>query len=84
VNSLLFQKSIYDLPNSTEAFIEYMRCAEDPANSLMTCWPLALQLFPLTFWRNITADTARAAFGTIFFIVEITKGYTACREADLT
>lgn len=59
-----------------------MRCAENPENSLMTCWPLALQLFPLTFWRNITADTARATFGTIFFIVEITKGYQAPHEVE--
>lgn len=36
---------------------------------------MALELFPLSFWRNVTADTARASFGTIFFIVEITKEY---------
>jgi hypothetical protein len=36
---------------------------------------MAFELFPLSIWRDVTADTARALFGTIFFIVEITKGY---------
>ena len=76
MNSLLFQKSIYALPNPTEVFVDYMHCAEDPKSSALSCGPLALQLFPLTFWINVTADTARATFGTIFFIVEITKGYS--------
>ena len=76
MNALLFQKSVYDIPNPTEAFVEYMHCAEDPTSSALSCWPLAVQLFPLKFWRNVTAETARATFGTIFFIVEITKGYS--------
>lgn len=43
-------------------------------NTAEICSIMADDLFPLSFWRNVTADTARATFGTIFFIVEITKG----------
>ena|SRR5277367_6238134 len=46
-------------------------------NTAEECSLMASELLPLSFWRNITADTARASFGTIFFIVEITKGYLA-------
>ena len=42
-----------------------------------TCSLMAMEVFPLSFWRNVAADTARALFGTIFFIVEITKRYKA-------
>jgi hypothetical protein len=44
-------------------------------NTTDECSLMALELLPLSFWRNVTADTARASFGSIFFIVEITKGY---------
>src|SRR5271170_7789343 len=54
-----------------------MSCIQKVGNTPDTCSLMALELFPLSFWRNITADTARATFGTIFFIVEITKGYIA-------
>lgn len=49
-------------------------------NTLDMCSIMAFELFPLSFWRDVTADTARALFGTIFFVVEITKGYELLRN----
>ena len=74
VNSLLFQQSIYKLENSGEQIAKWMECIKI-GNTTDECSLMALELLPLTLWRNVTADTARASFGTIFFIVEITKGY---------
>jgi hypothetical protein len=74
VNSLLFQQSIYELANAGEQFAKWMGCIQG-GNTTDECSLMALELLPLSFWRNVTADTARASFGTIFFIVEITKGY---------
>ena len=48
-----------------------------------SCSGMANNLFPLSFWRDATADTARASFGIIFFIVEVTKGYSSTRFWDL-
>jgi len=74
VNSLLFQQSIYKLADAGEQFAKWMGCIQ-AGNTTDECSLMALELLPLSFWRNVTADTARASFGTIFFIVEITKGY---------
>ena len=52
-----------------------MVCAKTEGSTPEICSRLAGDLFPLSMWRNVTADAARAAFGTIFFIVEITKGF---------
>lgn len=52
-----------------------MTCATREGNTPEACSIMSLDLFPLSFWRNVTADTARASFGAIFFLVEITKGY---------
>jgi hypothetical protein len=54
-----------------------MVCAKTDGSTPEVCSRLAADLFPLSLWRNVTADAARAAFGTIFFIVEITKGYAS-------
>ena len=54
-----------------------MGCVQEEGNTPESCSLMAMELFPLSFWRNVTADTARASFGTIFFIVEITKGSDA-------
>ena len=54
--------------------MKWMGCVQEEGNTPESCSLMAMELFPLKFWRNVTADTARASFGTIFFIVEITKG----------
>jgi hypothetical protein len=54
-----------------------MTCATSEGSTPESCSGMALELFPLSFWRNVTADTARASFGAIFFLVEITKGYNS-------
>jgi hypothetical protein len=74
VNSLLFQQSIYKLADAGEQFEKWMGCIQG-GNTTDECSLMALELLPLSFWRNVTADTARASFGIIFFIVEITKEY---------
>ena len=75
MNSLLFQHNYNNLPNPAEAFIKWMVCAKSDGNTPEICSLLAGDLFPLSVWRNVTADAARAAFGTVFFVVELTKGY---------
>jgi len=74
---------VYHLPNSSEAFVEWMSCMQT-GGTMTSCSGMADNLFPLSFWRDVTADTARASFGIIFFIVEVTKGCHQFLVTDLT
>ena len=75
MNSILYRRSITNISDTSEAFMNWTICLGTPGNSPSTCSVIAFNMFPISFWRTVTSDTARASFGIVFFLVEITKGY---------
>jgi hypothetical protein len=53
-----------------------MTCVQT-GESAESCSRLVLRFVPLSFWRNATAEVARACLGVFFVMVEIIKGYLA-------